>query len=701
MRLGEMTHDLETRIIDRGDAPPDADFLDSLEGDYDRLAEVIDQLKLGPAEPSAEMVQAAAPPPAAPGITLTATLAPEAATAEAALPPADVLAPGLTDDEMRLRQALKLKAGLLDNLINEAGEVAIARSRIQTVLASYKQTAQELTANVERLRSQLRELEIQAETEIRAQLSHVDENQFDPLEFDRYTRLQELTRLLAESVNDVSTAQDNLLSGLDEAEQALTVQARMTRSLQQELMQLRMVPFNSLAERLHRVVRQTAKDLGKKAQLDLDGGDTELDRNVLDRLAAPLEHLLRNAVAHGIEAPAGRRAAGKAELGELVLGARQESNEIVITLSDDGAGVDLEAVRRRAVELDWIDADAPISHERLEGFLFAPGFSTAREVTEVAGRGIGLDVVRNELAGIGGRIRLETEAGRGTRFTIRLPLTLAVTQVMLVRAGGQVFALPANQVAQVLEVRLTELHDMQQAGQVVTGEGTFPLRYLGDLVDRTPEPSDSRFRTLVLLRGGEQRLALRVDALEGNFEAVVKNIGPQVARITGIAGATVLGDGRIALILNPFALAEQIPASTELLLHDLGDEGGSPLILVVDDSLTVRKITSRFLEREGYRVLTAKDGIEAIEHLTGDELPDLMLLDIEMPRLDGFEVARHVRANARTRDLPIIMITSRTADKHRQHALDLGVNAYMGKPYREDELLAEIRHLARHQETVV
>ncbi|HRH82324.1 MAG TPA: Hpt domain-containing protein [Thiobacillaceae bacterium] len=692
MRLGELTHRVETRLIEHGDAPPGAEFLDSLEGDYDHLAEVIDRLKTGESEPVAPAVEEVP----AEEFLAEETPAAESMPLEPQAPAAEIVSPALTDDELRLRQALKLKAGLLDNLINEAGEVAIARSRIQTVLSSYKQTAQELTANVERLRSQLRELEIQAETEIRAQLSHMDESHFDPLEFDRYTRLQELTRLLAESVNDVSTAQENLLSGMDEADQALVLQARMTRSLQQELMHLRMVPLNSLAERLHRVVRQTAKELGKKAQLEIRGGETELDRNVLDRLAAPLEHLLRNAVAHGIEAPEARRTRDKPEMGELGLSARQEGNEIIITFDDDGAGVDLERVRERAVALGMIAPDEAIGHERLEALLFAPGFTTAREVTEVAGRGIGLDVVKNELAGIGGRIRMETEAGRGTRFIIRLPLTLAVSQVTLVRVGGQVFALPANLVHLVREVRQQEFHELQQAGQVESDGLGYPLRYLGDLVDRRPEIGDNRFRTLLLLHAGDQRLALWVDMLEGNFEAVVKNVGPQIARIAGISGATVLGDGRIALILNPFALHEQVPVSPQEMEAMVGEEVLTPLVMVVDDSLTVRKITGRLLIREGFRVATAKDGIEALE-LLQEEVPAVMLLDIEMPRMDGFEVARHMRADGRTRDLPIIMITSRTADKHRQHALYLGVNAYLGKPYREEELLAEIRRLTQPQ----
>ncbi len=676
MALGERTHRVETRLLEQGETSPGPEFLDLLEADYDQLAEMVDALQGKPlAKPiPTQAIQAEAPAPTV-------------------LPAAEPLVQAVTEEDLRLRQTLKLKANILDTLLNEAGEVAIARARVQNLLDTYKQTAQELTANVERLRTQLRELEIQAESQMRSRLSLMDEaGQFDPLEFDRYTRLQELTRLLSESVNDVSTAQDNLLAGIDDADRTLHLQSRMTRNLQHELMRMRMVPFASLSERLHRVVRQAAKDLGRKAQLQLDGTRTELDRTVLDRIAAPLEHLLRNAVAHGLEAPEARLVAGKPEYGEIRLSLHQEGNEIVIQLADDGAGVNLDAVRARAEELGWIAPTEEVSTERLESFLFTPGFSTARQVTEVAGRGIGLDVVRNEIAGIGGRVRMDTEAGRGTRFTIRLPLTLAVTPVVLTRAGGRTYALPASLVALVREVRQEELAALQRAGELEMGGDRYPLRSLAELMDTRSQPGEGRYRTLLLLRAGAERLALRIDALEGNFEAVMKNTGPQVARIPGIVGATVLADGRIALILNPFALAERAPVREAWAQEAAATVEPSPLVMVVDDSLTVRKITTRLLQREGYRVTTAKDGVEALE-LLQDEVPAVMLLDIEMPRLDGYEVTRAVRANSRLKGIPIIMITSRTADKHRQHAFDLGVNHYMGKPFNEDELLSEIARL--------
>ena len=691
MVLGEAVHALETRVIELPDVAT-AEFLDHVEAEYDRFAEMIERLRSG--GDSAPAAPAPAPGLAADTRTLghpdSAALAPRTPTS-AAPQAAPILRARRRDDEALIRQAMRLKPDILDTLVNEAGEVSIARARIENVLKAYKQTAQELAGNVERLRGQLRELEIQAESQMRSRLSQMDESHFDPLEFDRFTRLQELTRHMAESVNDVSTAQDNLLAGLNEADSALIHQSRMARTLQQELMRIRMVPLDTLAERLHRVVRQAGQETGRRAQLELDGGQTELDRAVLDKIAAPLEHLVRNAVAHGIEPPAVRVAAGKPEFGEVRLAARQESNEIVLTLSDDGGGINFAAVQARAEALGWVKPGEPASHEQLEQILFRSGFSTAEQVTEVAGRGVGLDVVKNEVAGIGGRVRLDSESGQGSRFTIRLPLTLALTQVILARAGGQTYALPANLLTLVKEVGVDQLQALHEAGFVDFSGELYPLRSLADLVGRAPQPAEGPFRTVLLLSGGEQRLAVRVDAMEGNFEAVVKNIGPQLARIAGVSGATVLGDGRVALILNPFLLAERAPLPTAEAVAESPEQAA--LVMVVDDSLTVRKFTSRFLEREGFRVIAAKDGVEALE-LLEKARPVVMLLDIEMPRMDGFEVARNVRANPQTQSLPIIMITSRTADKHRDHALELGVDAYLGKPYQEDALLAEIRRLS-------
>ncbi len=665
LAVGDATHRVESCIIEHDEPAADPVFLESLEHDYDHLADLIEHLKPRRAGISAPTAETPAP----------AEQAERSASSN--------------EDDARFRTTFKGRSIALDTLINETGEVSIARARIDNVLSGYKASAEELTVNVERLRGQLRELELQAETQMRAHQATVDDSHFDPLEFDRYTRLQELTRLMAESVNDVATAQEGLLANISEAEAALALQAKMTRSLQQQLMHIRMVPINSQAERLHRIVRQAAKETGHKARLHIEGGATELDRTVLDRVIAPLEHLLRNAVAHGIESSDRRKASGKPEYGDVRLSAKAEGNEVALTLSDDGSGIDFDRVRQRAEALGWIKPGETVARDRLEAMLFLPGLSTAREVTHVAGRGIGLDVVKNEIAAMGGRVRLESEPGLGSRVIIRLPLTLAIAQVVLAQAGTQTYAMPAILVALVREVRPDDWAVIVAAGHAEFEGKHYPLRTLAQLTGQEPTPLEGRYRTLLLLRAGDERVALRVDALRGNTEAVIKNIGPQLARIPGVAGATVLGDGRVALILNPFTLMERVSASAQIPREVEAQEERAPLIMVVDDSLTVRKITSRLLTRQGYRVATAKDGAEALE-LLQDEMPQLMLLDIEMPRMDGFEVTRHLRADAKTRALPIVMITSRTAEKHRLHAFELGVDTFMGKPFQDDLLLREI-----------
>jgi len=687
MRLGELTHQMETRVLAAMEGGPMTSALfDELDAHFDRIGDLHEALARGQTAPAP--AAAAAPAVAAPSGPAPVVLG---LRAQAAAP-----APGAFAEmeQAAARALLRVRADVVDRLVNEAGEVSIARSRIEGEMLNFKQSLKELTDNVIRLRGQLREVEIQAESQMQSRLSmSQDQHQdFDPLEFDRFTRLQELTRMMAESVNDVSTVQQALLKNIDEAEAALIAQARMNRELQQQLMHIRMVPLSSITERLHRIVRQTAKELDKRATLSIQGEGVELDRSVLEKMTAPFEHLLRNAVVHGLESEQDREIAGKPETGQINLVARQEGNEVVLVVSDDGAGIDLDRVRAKALELGLIQNDEDVPPGRLTEMIFHAGFSTAQEVTQIAGRGVGMDVVRNEIAGLGGRIEVNSEKGKGTSFTIYLPLTLAVTQAVMVYAGGNVFALPSSMVEQVQEVRPDALAEIYRTGQVEWLGNTYPLHYLPRLLgDDETQPEAKPYTSVLLLRSGTQRCAVHVDALEGNQEIVIKNIGPQLARVTGISGATVLGNGRIVLIINPVQLAHRetphvaaqvvTPAKAELVT--------TPVIMVVDDSLTVRKITGRLLAKEGYQVVTAKDGVDALQQLQ-ETLPSVMLVDIEMPRMDGFELTKNVRGDERTRHIPIIMITSRTAEKHRNYARELGVNVYLGKPYQEEELLAHI-----------
>ncbi|MBI3094205.1 MAG: response regulator, partial [Rhodocyclales bacterium] len=598
---------------------------------------------------------------------------------------------------------LRVRADLVDQLVNEAGEVAIARGRIEGELLALKTSLLDLTENVIRLRKQLREVEIQAESQMLSQQALASERaqEFDPLEFDRFTRFQEVTRMMAESVNDVATVQQNLMRNLDQANAAIVAQARLSRELSQRLMGVRMVPFESLAERLHRVVRQAAKDTGKRANLDIRHGQTELDRSVLDKMAGPLEHMLRNSVAHGLEDTPARLAAGKDAIGQITLSLAQEGNEIVVSIADDGAGLNLEKIRQRAVERGLLSADAEPDQAILTQLILQSGFSTADEVTTLAGRGVGMDVVRSETASLGGRIEVASETGRGATFRIYLPLTLAVTQAVLVTAGNRRYAIPSSMIEQAAEHKPDSAALIRSSGSTEWLGNRYPYHYLARLLGETNVvPPEARRHWILLIKGGTERVALEVDSLSRNQEIVVKSVGPQLARVPGLAGATVLGNGEVALIINPVALAAHaveraaIPLAAaggaEQLAPVAASTAAAAAVMVVDDSLTVRKISGRLLARHGYHVLTAKDGVDALEQLA-EVIPDVMLLDIEMPRMDGFDLARNIRADARLKHIPLIMITSRTADKHRQMAAEIGVDHYLGKPYDEEDLLACIR----------
>ena len=669
MRLGQHAHELETQIENMVHAgtkalPPTA--FDELLANYDGAMLLFEQLQ----QPQ-DVAQPA--PDAAP----TAPVAPaEQAAARAPL--------------------VRVRADILDRVVNGAGEVSITRSRLENRIGTLKGSLGDFSDNVTRLRRQLREIEMQAESQIASRLSISGEREFDPLEFDRFTRLQELTRMLAESVDDVASFQESLARTVDGTLDELSSQARMTRDLQRDLMRVRMVPFASLSERLFRVARQTAKETDKRVNLDIRGGAVEIDRGVLEQMAAPFEHLLRNAIVHGIEPRAGRQTAGKPETGELLVQVSQHGNEVVIVFGDDGAGLDLERIRAKALESGLL-ADGDASDQEVAELIFEPGFSTADTLTELAGRGVGMDVVRSEARTLGGRVAVGSTPGQGARFTIHLPLTLAVAQVVLVSSGGRTHAVPSTLVAQVQQVREADLAAAIQTGSFALGGQSLALHALPDLLGEFDEESSAaggRSTPVLVLQGGSGRIALRVDEVQGNREVVVKNIGPQLSRVPGIVGATVLGSGEIVLILDPVVLAQQPIDAATRVKAELPRAARRPTVMVVDDSLTVRRVTQRLLEREGYRVKLAKDGVEALELFEGGA-PDLMLVDIEMPRMDGFDLTRQVRGNEATRDIPIIMITSRTADKHRNVALGLGVNAYFGKPYQEPVLLAAIEELLK------
>lgn len=613
---------------------------------------------------------------------------------------ADVPVPSPTPARQAERQEVaRVDALLLDALLNNAGEITIFQSRLNQQVRSIEFNLQELSQTVVRLREQLRKLEL--ETEAQILYRHQEESEgrpdFDPLEMDRYSTIQQLSRALAESVSDVGSINDLLRSLMTDADTLLTQQSRVTTELQDGLMRTRMVPFERHVSRLERIVRQAASDSGKEAVLAVKGSAGEMDRQVLERMLPPFEHLLRNAVVHGIESPDEREARGKPRQGEVELDLSRDGSEVHIEVADDGAGLDLDAIRRKAREQGLLELDADVTDQQAVELILRPGFSTAGKLTQTAGRGVGMDVVDNEVKLLGGSLRVETEAGKGTRFIIRLPYTLAITQALIVSVGEESFALPLPTVEGLTRVPKDHLLELltQDDPRLVHGNISYRVQHLGLYLGAGPSalPEDDTSVPLVLVRTGENSTALLADDLEGSREIVVKTLGPQVTAIPGVSGATILGDGRIVVILDAVSLVrsqrDQYSAATELEQPETPRE---PTALVVDDSITVRRVTQRLLERHGMRVVTAKDGLDAISQLQ-DLDPDVILLDIEMPRMDGYQFASHVRNDPRVKDVPIIMITSRAGEKHRARAIEIGVNDYLSKPYQERQLINAIEPL--------
>jgi chemosensory pili system protein ChpA (sensor histidine kinase/response regulator) len=571
----------------------------------------------------------------------------------------------------------------------------------------------ELTTNLSRLRTQLRDIEMQSESQMQSRLAQTKEvdQGFDPLEFDRFTRVQELTRMMAESVHDVATLQRNLQQTVEGVEDDLIAQARQTRELQRDLLRTRMVEFDSVAERLHGVVRQAAKDFDKPVKLDIVGGSLEMDRGVLERAVSAFEHILRNAVGHGIEPAATRLAAGKAATGAITVTLEQQSNDVAVTFHDDGGGLNLARIREKAIASGQISPDQDLPDEAVANLIFTSGLSTATEVSEMAGRGIGMDIVRSEVNALGGRIELSTESGQGTQFKLVLPLTTAVNQVVLFRVGDVVMGVPASLVDMVRRTPVAELDAAYQSGHLDYNAHMLDFVWAGAMLQTVVASAEPRGKTapVVIFRSAGQRIAVHVDEVLGNQEVVVKNLGPQLSHLPGLAGMSVLVSGAVVLIYNPVALvgahaeqvrafvaAPQVAAAQAAEAATLAAANQAPLILVVDDSITVRRVTQRLLKREGYRVALAADGLQALEVLQGEK-PSVVLSDIEMPRMDGFDLVRNIRSDERLKDLPVIMITSRIAEKHRDYAYSLKVDHYLGKPYPEDELIALVHGYCHEQ----
>ncbi len=629
----------------------------------------------------------------------------ESEVADAPLLPPGAVPPGREPVAPSDRPELaRVDAELLDQLLNNSGEASIARARLEQQIGSIDFNVGELSRTVTRLKEQLRKLELETEAQIlhRYEEEKGTRGEFDPLELDRYSSIQQFSRALAETANDVGSIQGLLENLTKDTQNLLTQQARTITELQNGLMRTRMVPFQRHVQRLARIVRQAATDTHKKAELAIEGASGELDRQVLERMMPPFEHMLRNAVAHGIEKPEDRKKAGKNEAGTITIALHREGSEVVVEVSDDGAGMNLKAIRDKGISLGMVRADQQLSDEDIMQLVLEPGFSTAGAVSTLSGRGVGMDVVANEIKKLGGALHMETKPGEGSRFIIRLPLTLAISHALILRANDELYALPLPTVEGVVRLSRTEVeaHLGPEAPPFEYGGQKYRFQHLAFYVGREPGPLPDGDVTVpvILVRAGEHSTGLVADELVGSREIVVKSVGPQISAIRGISGATILGDGRIVIILDIGALVRTDWRSRTEPVMPREKTDTRSVALVVDDSITVRRVTQRLLERNGMRVLTARDGVDAMEMLQ-EHTPDIILLDIEMPRMDGYEVATQVRADPRLSGIPIIMITSRVGEKHRARAIEIGVDDYLGKPYQEAQLLEAIEPLiARRRE---
>jgi len=707
--LAEQAKQLELALQTGSDSAVQAQALEALQAQVAALSD---------ARPASEQVSWSAPstplatPPPAPAVVSSPAVA-ESGMSLAGVK--DILQRAMTASEPASdsqkrgsgQETVKVSSTLLEELVNLAGETSIFRGRIEQQVTDVGHILEDVESTIDRVRDQLRRLDMETQAQILSR--HQEEleqsyEDFDPLEMDQYSQLQQLSRSLFESASDLLDLKETLATKSRDAETLLVQQARVNTELQEGLMRTRMVPFERLLPRMRRVVRQVAGELGKQVDLVVGNAEGEMDRSVLERMIGPLEHMLRNSVDHGIEMPLVRQDKGKPGEGRVWLDLGREGSEIVLTLKDDGAGINLDAVRRKAIERGLMDADAELTDQEILQFILEAGFSTAEQVTQISGRGVGMDVVNAEVKQLGGSMTLSTEPGAGTTFVIRLPFTVSVNRALMVYSGDDLYAIPLNTIEGIVRVSGYELeaYYAPDAPPFEYAGKQYDLRYLGDLLVTGQQPKLTGHTLplpVILVRGAEHSVAVQVDALAGSREIVVKGLGRQFAVVPGISGATILGDGRVVVILDLLAVirAQQALHAQQYLAAERAQASSTPeerptLVMVVDDSITVRKVTTRLLERNGMEVVTAKDGVDAIARLQDIE-PDIMLLDIEMPRMDGFEVATRVRHDERLSGLPIVMITSRTGEKHRERALSIGVNVYLGKPYQEAQLLEVISQL--------
>lgn len=704
-QLSHRMEDLLDHLVE-SQAVIEADVLDSMVSSSDLMADLLH----GEADPAAVEAQTARLQLSYAEMLAAATPSPEGGPH--GQEEAESQKPTTPARQAAARETVRVPLERLDGLARLVTELVISRSVFEERLRAFDNDMRELEQSSERLRSVSSKFE--TDYEVRAlgrraghdggpilpigpRLGHQEAHGFDELEFDRYTEFHLLTRELTEVTADIRTLSSEMAVLASEFDAIMKRQGRVSSDIQEALKRTRTVPVSTLLARLQRAVRKLAREQGKQVKLVLEGSHVELDKAILEALADPLLHLIRNAVDHGIEPAEDRQAIGKPEGGTIHVRAEQLGSEFVILVGDDGAGLDPDLVRSAAVAGEHLAESAAfkVATHDLHQMIFLPGLSTAGEVSQVSGRGIGLDIVKSSVRQLNGDVRVESAPGEGTWFTIRLPMTVAVIRALLVKAGNDTYAIPMNSLTRVLRVSEAQAERVENDRVVEDGTETYPALRLSEILG-LPELGDDQLhaRNVLLFSTGVNHLALQVEEIVGAREIVVKNLGPYLERVRGIAGASIMGDGSVVLILNPADLVDSPRIQTQSKAPEPVD--AAPLVMIVDDSLSVRRVVSGLFESSNWESIQARDGVEALEMLqSAGRLPDVILVDIEMPRMDGYELMAALRSNAAYQNIPLVVLTSRAGEKHRRKAMEAGATDYITKPYQDEALLTTIGQLAR------
>lgn len=601
------------------------------------------------------------------------------------------------DKIQQMPTTVRINTDVIDKMVVDVNEGRLLALSMSEQVSKFKGKLKELDENSQKMSRMLRDFDLQAEMQIQSRKNQLQEigEDFDPLELDQYSRLQELSRLMVEGMSDIYEDRKDLSRLISDYETLSAQQYRLIQSSQEELHKTRLLPADAINDRLHTDVRNTAKEIGKDVAFEMSGSRVELDRVFLEKIKGPLGHIIKNSIVHGIESAQERKLLNKPAQGTISVRFRQTSGRVIIEVADDGYGLRVEKIREKAIQKGLWSKDERMNSQQAADMICAPNFSTADQVSELAGRGVGMDAVRKEILELGGRFEIKSEETKGMTIVIQLPSSIASASVLVVECGKEIWAVPVEMVEHVI---LSSRNDLNQSAQSGVLQGSSISEWNGTafkvLDSSRSTQTASSFSPVLLLKERGQLMALEVSKLVQIFEVPLRTSGTIWGSVKGIAGTVILSNGDAIFLLDPF----QFTHTTRELLNSKDSHAGSqmPLVMVVDDSLTVRKATTRFINKSGYQSVVAKDGQEALE-LLNRVRPAIILMDIEMPKMDGFDCSKNIKQNPLWKDIPIVMITSRTADKHRHHAVEVGVNEYLGKPFKEAELLEILKKYAPRQ----